>query len=219
MTGAYAGLQVFAAPARPRSELWRFAAGLILAFVAYLALNQLFFAAVYQIAGNRSAALYDALLDGSTPLAMLLLLASFLCMTLSVAVVVRLLHRRSLRSLIGPSNLVWTDFRAVTILLVALSVVIALLPPPTMGEDFVPNLPPGRWLLLLPLSLLAVFVQASAEEIVFRGYVLQQLAARFRSPLIWMIAPSVLFALGHYLPDAAGKTRCSSHSGPGYSGC
>jgi uncharacterized protein len=63
----------------------------------------------------------------------------------------------------------------------------------------------SRWLLLLPLSLLAVLVQVSAEEIVFRGYVQQQLAARFNSPLIWMVLPSALFALGHYLPAEAGE--------------
>jgi membrane protease YdiL (CAAX protease family) len=58
---------------------------------------------------------------------------------------------------------------------------------------------------MLPLSLFVVLIQVSAEEIVFRGYVQQQLAARFKSPLIWMVLPSVLFAFGHYLPDTAGE--------------
>ena len=74
-----------------------------------------------------------------------------------------------------------------------------------MGGDFVANLPLDQWLYLLPFSLIAVLVQVSAEEIVFRGYVQQQIAARFKSPLIWMVLPSVLFALGHYLPDSAGE--------------
>ncbi|OAN77207.1 CAAX protease [Sulfitobacter sp. EhC04] len=203
MTGAYSGLSSFVAPAREKSELWRFAAGLVIAFAAYMAFNQLFFGTVYQIAGNRSNALYNALVAGDTPLAMFLLLSSFACMMLSVALVVRVLHRRPFRSLIGPLPLAWTDFRAVTLMLVALSLVIAILPPWDMGGDFVPNMPFGQWLVLLPLSLLGVLVQVSAEEIVFRGYVQQQLAVRFRSPLVWMIAPSVLFALGHYLPDSS----------------
>ena len=73
-----------------------------------------------------------------------------------------------------------------------------------MDEPFTRNLAFGTWLLLLPLSLLAVLVQVSAEEIVFRGYVQQQLAARFKSPLIWMVLPSILFAAGHYLPEMTG---------------
>ena len=67
-----------------------------------------------------------------------------------------------------------------------------------------PQLPLGRWTALLPLSLLAVLVQVSAEELLFRGYLQQQLAARFASPLAWMVVPSALFALGHYSPETAG---------------
>lgn len=205
MTGNYSGLSSFVAPAREKSELWRFAAGVVIAIVAYFALNRLFFGAVYQIAGNRNNALYNNLVTGETPLAMFLLLSSFACMVLSVALVVRVLHRRPVRSLIGPIPLAWKDFRAVTLMLAGLILVIALLPPWDMGGPFVSNMPFGQWLVLLPLSLLGVFVQVSAEEIFFRGYVQQQLAARFRSPLVWMIAPSALFALGHYLPDSAGE--------------
>lgn len=205
MTGTYAGLEHFVAPAREKSELWRFAAGLIIAFVAYLAFSQIYFGTVYQIAGSRSTALYATLMTGATPLAMFVLLASFACMTLSAALVVRVLHRRPFLSLIGPLQLAWKDFRAVTLMLIGLGVIIAVLPPWDMGGALVPNMPLSQWLVLLPLSLLGVFVQVSAEEIVFRGYVQQQLAARFRSPMVWMIAPSALFALGHYLPDSAGE--------------
>ncbi|MCR8825312.1 CPBP family intramembrane metalloprotease [Photobacterium sp. TY 1-4] len=67
-----------------------------------------------------------------------------------------------------------------------------------------PGLPFGVWAALLPLSLLAVLVQVSAEELLFRGYIQQQLAARFTSPLVWMVLPSALFALGHYAPETTG---------------
>ena len=60
-------------------------------------------------------------------------------------------------------------------------------------------------MVLLPLSLGVVFIQISAEEIFFRGYLQQQLAARFQSPLVWMVLPSVLFAMGHYQPAEAGE--------------
>ena len=59
--------------------------------------------------------------------------------------------------------------------------------------------------MVLPIALLAVLVQSSAEEIIFRGYLQQQLGARFRSPWVWMVVPSVLFALAHYDPQAAGE--------------
>jgi len=38
--------------------------------------------------------------------------------------------------------------------------------------------------------------------VLFRGYLQQQLAARWNAPLIWMAVPSVLFGLAHYDADA-----------------
>jgi len=201
----YRAHQAFIAPARKAAALWRFIAGFLLAAAGYVFLNQFFFSAVYSLSGAGGAGLYERLVLGSTPLAMLLLLFSFGFLTLSVAISVRVMHQRSFLSLLGPLSVFWRDFRAVAVMLVLISVVLAMLPPWDMGGDYVPNLAFGTWLTLLPLSLLAVFVQVSAEEIAFRGYVQQQLAARFRSPLIWMVLPSVLFALGHYLPDMAGE--------------
>jgi membrane protease YdiL (CAAX protease family) len=136
---------------------------------------------------------------------MYLLLFSFGTMAMAVGVTVRVVHRRSAGSLLGVPGRLWPSFRAVSLAMLALGAVLLVLPPWDMGGELTPNLPLGRWLLLLPLSLLAVLVQVSAEEIVFRGYVQQQLAARFRSPLIWMVLPSALFALGHYLPAEAGE--------------
>ncbi|MEM7524447.1 MAG: CPBP family intramembrane glutamic endopeptidase [Pseudomonadota bacterium] len=55
-------------------------------------------------------------------------------------------------------------------------------------------------LIALPLIL----IQTGAEEAVFRGYLLQQLAARFRSPFAWAVVPSLLFGALHWSPDAPG---------------
>jgi membrane protease YdiL (CAAX protease family) len=47
-------------------------------------------------------------------------------------------------------------------------------------------------------------VQVSAEELVFRGYLQQALAARFSHPVIWLGLPSALFGAAHYMPQEAG---------------
>lgn len=201
----YAAHERFIAPARPSAALWRLLLGFGLAVIGYVALNQMFFQVVYSFVGAKSNALYDNLLKGETPQAMYLLLFSFAFMTMAVGITVRIVHRRSPLELLGDLRSAMTQFGAVTVAVLTLAIVIAILPPWDMGGEFVANVPLGRWLLLLPLSLFAVLVQVSAEEIVFRGYVQQQLAARFRSPLVWMVLPSVLFALGHYLPDTTGE--------------
>ena len=201
----YAAHEQFIAPARDSAALWRLVLGFTLASLGYVALNQMFFQVVYSFLGAQSSALYENLLKGSSPQAMYLLLFSFAFMTMAVGVTVRIVHRRSALGLLGDLRLALSQFGAVSAAMLGLMIVVFLLPPWDMGGDFVANMSASRWVILLPISLVAVMVQVSAEEIVFRGYVQQQLAARFKSPLVWMILPSVLFALGHYLPDSAGE--------------
>jgi hypothetical protein len=47
-------------------------------------------------------------------------------------------------------------------------------------------------------------VQTAAEELVFRGYLMQGLAARFRSWLVWWLVPALLFGLLHWSPQVYG---------------
>ncbi|QLL41205.1 CPBP family intramembrane glutamic endopeptidase [Sulfitobacter pontiacus] len=201
----YAAHKAFVAPAIPSAALWRLILGFLAATAIYLLLNNLMFTTLFNLMGPRADGFYDSLLSGKTPMAMFLLLGSFGLMIVGVAVVTRVVHKRPVRGLIGPSGLVVPQFWAVLKMLVLLGAVTYLLPPWNLGAPYVPNLALGTWLMLLPFSLLGVLVQVSAEEIVFRGYVQQQLAARFNSPLVWMVLPAVIFALGHYLPDQAGE--------------
>jgi membrane protease YdiL (CAAX protease family) len=202
---AYRAHEAFVAPARAAPQVWRLALGIVIATLAYVFLSQIFFSTVYSLAGPESAGLHADLVSGATPQAMYLLLFSFGFMAMGAAIAARIMHKRGPLTLLGPLPLFRADFRRVLVMLIGLVLLIAVLPPYDMGGEFIPNLPPGLWLTLLPLSLLGVLVQVSAEEIVFRGYIQQQLAARFRSPLVWMVLPAVVFALGHYLPDMAGK--------------
>lgn len=192
------------AAAKPSSELWRVIVALVMMAVMYLFVTLIYQQAIFSVAGG-SADLAQELFDGSTPRAMYLILFNFGLITLSVMAVVRLLHQRSGLSLLGPMARVVPQFLRVTVFLLMLGAVVMLLPPYGMGAPLVLNMAPAKWALLLPVSLVAVFIQISAEEILFRGYLQQQLAARFRSPLVWMIVPSVLFAAGHYQPGEAGE--------------
>jgi membrane protease YdiL (CAAX protease family) len=200
----YAAHEALVRPARPRGQLWRLAMGLVLVAGVYLLCNQITFRYLYQVLGDGRDAFFTALDTGSTPLAMVLLLLSFGFMIVGVAVGVRVAHRRGLSSVLGDSRLLVRQFRTVLTMLVLLNLVVLVLPPWSMGAPLTLNMPVGTWLVLLPFGLIAVLVQVSAEEILFRGYLQQQLAARFASPVIWMLLPAGLFGLGHFYPDDAG---------------
>lgn len=189
--------------AEEHSELWRTLLALGAMIAVYIALALLFNQAIFGLTRYR-ATFNEELMSGSTPLAMYVLLASFGLISLSVFAVVRLFHKRDASSVFGPVILAVPQFFRVTGILLVLGLALMILPPYGIGGELVPNMAVGLWALLLPLSLLAVFVQISAEEIFFRGYLQQQLATRFSSPLVWMVLPSALFAIGHYQPEEAG---------------
>ncbi|GFE49244.1 hypothetical protein So717_09970 [Roseobacter cerasinus] len=200
----YNAHEALVAPARETAQIWRLIMGLIIAAGVYLLCNQTLFQTLFTWQGQNAPAFANALDHGDTPLAMFLLLFSFGFMIVGVAVALRVVHKRGLAGTLGHLRLCVEQLRNVLIVLIVINAVIWLLPPWGMGAPLLPNLGFGVWLVLLPLSLLSVLVQVSAEEVLFRGYIQQQLAARFRSPLVWMLLPALLFGVGHYLPQEAG---------------
>lgn len=136
--------------------------------------------------------------------------AGFAVMVLTIGTIwpatwlaMRLLHKRPVRTLFGPQErLDWSDFARAAIAALVAAGVLSLLNvafDPTMERS---SLSLASWLsLLLPMTAL-ILVQTSAEEILFRGYLLQNLAHRFRSPWVWAALPALIFAMAHWSPGA-----------------
>ena len=120
-----------------------------------------------------------------------------------VWITVRLLHKRRLHTLFGASGwLAWGDFRRAALVTLAVVVVISLVNmayEPTVERS---SLALSTWFMLVPVMAVILLLQTSAEEIFFRGYLLQTLAHRFRSPWIWAVAPTLVFAVAHLSPGA-----------------
>lgn len=198
---AYRAHERLVAPGRTAPALWRLLAGLALIAVITFGLNSTLRALLLQVAPVAWRADFAT---GNRPGPLLILLASFAFVIIGVMMAARHLQHRPPLGLIGPLGSALAQFWRVLRLLLLFGAVVLVLPPYDMGAPLEPNLPPGRWLMLLPLSLAALLIQTSAEELLFRGYLQQALAARFASPLIWISVPAALFALGHYTPTAAG---------------
>ncbi len=194
-----ARLEAFAAPARRKPELWRLLLGTGLCVAVFLGGLNLTAVLLVGLFGMPAAALPGA----DMPIAVLLLLAGFGWLALGPVLAVRLLHRRTAASLFGPRARLGRDF-AVAALVIGVIQGLAL-----AGwfavNDAAANLDPRIWAALLPLALAGIAVQTMAEEMVFRGYLLQQLAARFASPLAWAVLPSALFGLLHYEPGGGAE--------------
>jgi len=72
------------------------------------------------------------------------------------------------------------------------------------------------WLLLPPQFFSVGVLVHQRRRDRLSDYVQTALAARFSSPLVWMVLPAVIFALGHYLLDQAGENALVTRCGPGF---
>ncbi len=186
---------------KARSSIGHLIAGCVLVLALTYVLTSLWVdMAVVLMSQQGNTQFFDELFYGSTPAAMMVLLFSFVIWPLTTVITLHWVHRRAFAPVIGAQA--FAQFKQVFKGLVLLNIVMIILPPwdgglPD-GLEMVPNMAADRWLLLLPVSILAVLVQVSAEEILFRGYLQQQLAALSRSRFVWMALPSLIFGVAHY---------------------
>ncbi|MEX0968820.1 MAG: CPBP family intramembrane glutamic endopeptidase [Paracoccaceae bacterium] len=144
----------------------------------------------------RATSLGTEISRGQTPRAVLFVVGLVLIVLPSLWLVLRRLHHRPLRSLFGAGlRLNWRHM-ALGFGVVALA---SLLRPGLYLGAF-PQLamPAIDWAALMLIALPLIFAQALTEELFFRGYLQQQLAARFASPLVWLLIPALLYGLIHY---------------------
>lgn len=188
----------FIAPARRYPQAWRLLLGLVLTAVVYaLGVAQLILLALL-VTGGEFQVFLTTLTTPKTPGNVLFLLSTFLPMMIGVFTAAAVLHNRGPGTLIGPAAKVLREGGiAVAVMAVVLGLGAALF---WLSYTPLPGLPFATWAVLLPLGLLGLLIQTGTEEIVFRGYLQQQLAARYKSRVIWMVAPALIFGAIHYNP-------------------
>ena len=177
--------------------------GLLLAVLVYAFLTAVLMVGVWALYGfPPNLVWFEEIIEADTPAKLLILLATFIGMALGPMAAVLMLHERPIGSLFGRAPVVLRDF--VVAALCAGGVLGASLILWSFLNDAVPGLGLGTWLAVLPLALLGIAIQTGAEELLFRGYMQQQLAARFRSPIAWAVIPSILFGFAHFDMNSAG---------------
>lgn len=177
----------FVAPARPRAAIWQTSIGFLAIIAMTLAGSLLFTTLVMHRFAAEVAQSWA-------------ILASFGVPFLAICFVTATFHHRSPATLFGTGAL-RDGLRVLAYVGVGIGG-LALIPG---GGPLMAGLPFELWLRWLVPSLVVLLVQVSAEEMLFRGYLLQQLGARFPSPWVWMVGPSVVFGLLHYDTETYGS--------------
>lgn len=187
-SAGYEPLRAYIAPIRP--AIWRLCVGILLMLLVYMGGITLFFMAL-------AGVFDDPMGMGQTPRDATLFLGSFAVMILAVVLATLWPAGRPVATLIGNLPAAGRDFWAVlrgVIPLMVLMFLCTIALDPTVS----PRLTVMALLPWLPLAILALLIQTSAEELVFRGYIMAQLAARFSHPMIWLGLPAIVFGLLHY---------------------
>ena len=193
---SYQPHRTFAAPALATAQMPRLILGVVLVEGFNSGLRWGLDALLRWIPGISGQAVWY----GSTRLGLLIQLSSFAFLALGVVLVVRQLHGRGARSLLGPTTTALRDLRRAFLGAMALFLLVEALPPWWDTAAIMQMRPILPWLLTLPLALAALTIQTGAEELFYRGYIQQQIAARYGRTLIWMLAPNIMFALAHWEP-------------------
>ncbi|MEL6681974.1 MAG: type II CAAX endopeptidase family protein [Pseudomonadota bacterium] len=140
----------------------------------------------------------DAFLAGVTALATTAQFAIFGVSAWVFVRTLRMVHGRGFFSLIGPYKLAWSDLCRVTVSVGATLLLIQVILPLTSWDEPAQVRNVAVWIAWLPVAVLAILIQVTTEEIIFRGYLHQQFACLSSSRLVWMLVPSLLFGVWHF---------------------
>ena len=186
----------FVEPAMERCEIWRLILGVAVFIAAWLAIVVAL--GVIGILVMSEEVVYEAIgavMTGDSPYAILYILALFAPFWPAIWLTVRFVHNRKFVTLIGPDGFRIGDFTR-GIACIGLFAALALLLSFATATPLNQNMEFGHWLSVLPIALVLLFLQTGAEELFFRGYLQQQIAAR-AGTVMAILFPSVLFGLGH----------------------
>lgn len=201
----------FYAPAIATNSIWRLLAGMVVLVVVYFVFMFLVFATlgayILSLVKSGPDSIYSEIrnvAEGTEPGSVILLLLTFIGMFLGVLLAAKLVHSRGLRSLLGPN---WAEFIRNFRIAFAIVVILTLISIPIFSiiEPPVKNMQLSIWVSWMLLGAPLLLLQVTSEELVFRGYMQQQLAARFDSRWIWLVLPSVCFGMLHYDPETLGS--------------
>ncbi|TAM98696.1 MAG: CPBP family intramembrane metalloprotease [Rhizobiaceae bacterium] len=185
--------------AGPKTTLPRLAVGVVIIVACWLVvtfgvLTGGFY--LYAGLGGYARLMEDFIATGPGTLVVFL---TFAGIWLGAWIAMRFIHRQKLSALFGPSGRLSASgflkgFASIAITSLLSEVMLYAIAPQFVRTP----ISLGYWLALVVPVMLFAFVQTSAEELLFRGYLMRGLAYRFRSPLIWAVLPTLAFTLLHW---------------------
>ena len=148
---------------------------------------------------------------GRTPLSLLFVLFSFVPIWIGVWIAMKFIHDVPMKELFGSFGkldlqLLLKGFLVMLVLGISIETILQFIPVVSGFIYYEPNkvLILSDWVKWFLPVMLFIFVQSAAEELVFRGYLLQTIWSKSASYLHAVICPSLIFGLLHFDPQSYG---------------
>jgi len=195
-----------------RNDWWRYVLGLGLIVFATLFIGgvPLAVAVIYVSSDGNPATDVNrangALIGIAPALSLAVTLFPFILAFCAILLVVRLVHGRPAASLVAPGQpFRWGRLAQGFAAWLAVGAAVTVLEAVIFPGRYSLTLDPEHWLPFAVVAVLLFPLQSSAEELFFRGYVLQGLGLRLHSRPLLAIMTGLIFALLHIENPEAGS--------------
>jgi membrane protease YdiL (CAAX protease family) len=199
-----------------KNEGWRYLMGTIIAFMGYLTFQMIMLIPLMAAAMNNGLTTEEIMSNPvilfnpekigiNKSLLLALMMGMFVFTLLFLWLAIKYIQGKTLTSIItGFEKVRWNRyffaFAVWGILITILTVASYLISPQDMEIRF----DAGPFFILLIVAVLFIPIQTAAEELIFRGYLMQGFGLAFKNGIMPLIVTSVLFGLMHAQnPEAA----------------
>jgi len=134
----------------------------------------------------------------SSPIGTILTFALFGVVLVLFHALVLGIHRRGVESMLGPFENCWRDFKSSLVWVGGVAILLSILEPVAGIDSAITLRPIPSWAFFAIIGSIFIILQSATEEIIYRGYLTQQMAAYRSQRWFWMWIPSLIFGISHY---------------------
>ena len=179
------------------SKWWSWWVGLVVILVFYVILGSIP-VVIGSMMGLVTIDESGSILGGSAnPVQFALVMISPIMLLVGVWVAQRLVHRRTLTELTSTSTFRWPLVWQSMVIWLGLGIVFTVVESLIYPGRFTWTFDAGAWIMIAPLVLLLIPIQASGEELFFRGYLMQAVARLWAQPVFLVLLSGVAFMAPH----------------------
>lgn len=194
----------------PNNHFWKYIVGSILIIIAStIGQIPLLVAVVYKLAStgksfyNIDESQIMTVLDNNVTLFLMLL--SFATVFFAIPLIVKGLHNQKFKDLLTSRNKVdWKRIFFAFSVWAIFQIIVTIIGYYVAPQDFVWNFKLEPFLILLLIAVFMIPLQTSAEELVFRGYLMQGFGLLVKNKWMPLLTTSIIFGCLHFFnPEVA----------------